>query len=218
MLQNTEKSRQGTVMQAHNKASAWFDELYKEHKDRHENIPWARLSVNPLLQVYLEEDRAHTGKALVIGCGLGDDAVALETAGYEVTAIDVSQAALDIAKERFPHSKVKFEKQDIFDMPEKYDGYFDFVFEALTIQSLPVEFREKMIEAVASTVAEEGHLLLIAHKREAQFDGPPWPLEAHEVDWFKTYGMTELSHELHTEESKISSTRFKILYTKERSL
>ncbi|HSR74519.1 MAG TPA: class I SAM-dependent methyltransferase [Sulfurovum sp.] len=205
-------------MQPHHKASAWFDELYKEHKESHENIPWARLSVNPLLQVYLDENRPHTGKALVIGCGLGDDAVALEAAGYEVTAIDVSQAALDIAKERFPDSKVRFEKQDIFDMPEKYKGYFDFVFEALTIQSLPVEFREKMIEAVADTVGEEGRLLLIAHKREAQFDGPPWPLEPHEVDLFKSHGMRELSHELHTEASKISSTRFRVLYTKDKKL
>lgn len=205
-------------MQPHHKATAWFDELYKEHKERHENIPWARLCVNPLLQVYLDENRPHTGKALVIGCGLGDDAVALEEAGYEVTAIDVSQAALDIAKERFPDSKVKFDKQDIFDMPEKYHGYFDFVFEALTIQSLPVEFREKMIKAIADTVAEEGRLLLVAHKREAEFDGPPWPLEPHEVDLFKTYGMTELSHELHTEGSKISSTRFRVLYTKEKIL
>lgn len=204
--------------QAHNKASAWFDELYKEHKDRHENIPWARLAANPLMEVYLDENAPHTGKALVIGCGLGDDAVALEAAGYEVTAIDVSQAALDVARERFPDSKVRFEKQDIFDMPEKYHEYFDFVFEALTIQSLPIEYREKMIKSVVDTVAPEGHLLLVAHKKEADFSGPPWPLEAHEVDLFQTYGLTELSHELHTEESKISSTRFRILYTKETRL
>jgi len=202
-------------MQAHNKASAWFDELYKEHKDKHENIPWARLAVNPLLEDYHEKNAAHTGKALVIGCGLGDDAVALEAAGYEVTAVDVSQAALDVAKERFPDSGVMFEKQDIFDMPQKYKAYFDFVFEALTIQSLPVEFREKMIKAVADTVAKKGHLLLVAHKKQADFDGPPWPLEVHEVDLFQTHGLTELSHELHTEESKISQTRFKVLYRKE---
>ena len=197
-------------MNAHNKASAWFDGLYQENKDAHENIPWARQAVNPLLQSYLDEENAHQGKALVIGCGLGDDAIALEMAGYDVTAIDISQTALELAKERFEDSNVQFKKQDIFE----YDEKFDFVFEALTIQSLPIEFREKMIKAVANTVAKEGKLLLVAHKREETFDGPPWPLTQDEVDLFKAEGLRELSHEIHTEESKISNTRFRVLYKK----
>jgi len=202
------------MQKAHNKASNWFDGLYQENKENHENIPWARQSVNPLLQSYLNEDRVHKGKALVIGCGLGDDARALEEVGYDVVAIDVSQTALDLAKERFFDSHIVFEKQDIFDMPAKYHEYFDFVFEAFTIQSLPVEFRQKMIKAVADTVAVEGTLLLVAHKREEAFKGPPWPLEKDEVDLFKNEGLTELSHEVHTEESKISNTRFRVLYRK----
>lgn len=201
-------------MEAHNKASAWFDDLYKNNKTSQENIPWARQAVNPLLLSYLDEPREHNGTALVIGCGLGDDAKALEDAGYEVTAIDVSQTALDLAKERFFDSHIIFEKQDIFDMPKRYDEYFDFVFEAFTIQSLPVEFREKMIHAVSKSVAKNGKLLLVAHKREAMFDGPPWPLEVDEVNLFKKEGLTELSHEIHTEESKISGTRFRVFYQK----
>lgn len=199
-------------MQAHNKASEWFDSLYRENKECHGNIPWARQAVNPLLQTYLDEVVVHKGKALVIGCGLGDDARALEEVGYDVLAIDVSQTALDLAKERFFDSHILFEKQDIFDMPEKYHACFDLVFEAFTIQSLPVEFREKMITAVAKTVAKDGKLLLVAHKREAFFDGPPWPLEADEIDLFKKEGLTEVSHQIVSEESKISNARFRVLY------
>ncbi len=195
---------------AHNKASAWFDGLYQENKDTHENIPWARQAVNPLLQSYLDEEDVHQGKALVIGCGLGDDAMALVEAGYDVTAIDVSQTALDLAQARFPNADIDFKKQDIFE----YEETFDFVFEAFTVQSLPVEFREKMVKAVASTVAKGGRLLLVAHKREEMFDGPPWPLTQEEVDLFKGEGLRELSHEIHTEESKISNTRFRVLFKK----
>ncbi len=198
-------------MQAHNKASEWFDALYQKNKSTHENIPWARQAVNPLLQTYLDEETNHKGTALVIGCGLGDDAKALEDAGYDVTAIDVSQTALDLAKERFANSSVTFIKQDIFE----YTQTFDFVFEALTVQSLPIAFREKMIKAVAGTVAQGGRLLLVAHKKEEAFDGPPWPLTQEEVELFKSCGLTELSHELHTEDSKISNTRFRVLYEKE---
>ena len=197
-------------MQAHNKASAWFDDLYKNNKESQENIPWARQAVNPLLQTYLDEDKGYKGTALVIGCGLGDDAKALEMAGYDVTAIDVSQTALDLAKERFLGSEIKFVKQDIFE----YEEQFSFVFEAFTIQSLPVEFREKMITAISETLTDDGTLLLVAHKREEAFQGPPWPLEKHELDLFKAKGLTELSYEIHTEASKISNSRFRVLYTK----
>jgi 2-polyprenyl-3-methyl-5-hydroxy-6-metoxy-1,4-benzoquinol methylase len=202
-------------MQEHNKASEWFNEVYEKHKENHHNIPWARKAVNPLLQTYLDDRmQTHKGKALVVGCGLGDDAHALEVAGYDVVAIDVSQAALDIARERSIDSGIIYEKQDIFDMPQKYDGYFDFVFEALTIQSLPVKFREKMIEAVAKTLAPGGKLLVVAHQKQREFDGPPWPLTKEQIDMFKNHDLKELEFDIHTEESNISNSRFRVLYQK----
>ncbi|MDF1877701.1 methyltransferase domain-containing protein [Sulfurimonas sp. SAG-AH-194-L11] len=201
-------------MQEHNKASAWFEELYKQNENTHENIPWAKLTVNPLLQTYLDTKKEHKGKALVIGCGLGDDAYALSKAGYETLAIDISQTALDIAEKRFVGTAIVYEKQDIFDMPKKYFEYFDFVFEALTIQSLPREFREKMIKAVADSVAKNGELLVVAHKKELVDGGPPWPLTQVEIDHFKSNGVQQMSFELIKEASHISNTRFRILYKK----
>ena len=202
------------MIEEHSKASAWFDGLYSEHKDNFDNIPWARQDVNPLLKSYLQEQKVHKGIALVIGCGLGDDARAIEEAGYDVVAIDVSQTALDLAKSRFEKSTITFEKQDIFDMPQKYHHHFDFVFEAFTIQSLPVEFREKMIKAVTNTIKDGGKILLVAHQRERLFPGPPWPLEAHEVEYFKNHGLKEISHSIHKEDSPISNTKFRVLYEK----
>ena len=197
-------------MKEHNKASSWFDDMYRENEKSQEKIPWAKKRVNPLLEEYLKSTKKHQGKALVIGCGLGDDAHALELAGYEVTAIDVSESALKQSKERFKESKIIFKKQDIFE----YKEVFDFVFEAFTIQSLPIEFRVKMIEAVANRVEKNGRLLLVAHKREHMFDGPPWPLEEEEVELFKTYGLSELSHEIHHEESPLSNSHFCVLFEK----
>jgi len=200
-------------MQEHNRATEWFEELYKKHKENHQNIPWARGDVNPLLRVYLEDEtQKHKGRALVIGCGLGDDAHALCEAGYEVLAIDISETALEIAKERSKGLNITYEKQDIFDMPAKYNSYFDFVFEALTIQSLPEKFRERMIEAVAKTLAPKGRLLVVAHQKTREFDGPPWPLTKEQIDMFKNHALSELAFEIHTEASSISNTRFRVLY------
>lgn len=201
-------------MKAHNKASAWFDDLYRKHQDDHDQIPWARQDVNPLLQTYLDEEHEHSGRALVIGCGLGDDAYALHKRGYAVVAIDVSQTALDIAEQRFSDTDIEFVKQDIFDMPQKYSEHFDFVYEALTIQSLPVEFRTHMIKAIADTVAKNGTLLVVAHKHNGDRSGPPWPLTHQHIEIFLTEGLEELSFELHEEKSEISDMKFRVLYQK----
>lgn len=199
----------------HNKATEWFNELYKENRENHDAIPWASLAVNPLLKEHLKDEKyEHKGKALVIGCGLGDDAKALSIAGYDVLAIDISEVALEIAKERCDGFNILFEKQDIFEMPQKYKGYFDFVFEAFTIQSLPIEFRESMIESITQTLAPNAHLLVVAHQREHEFNGPPWPLNKDEIDFFKRHSLAEVSFHIHKQESKISNTRFKVLYKK----
>jgi len=201
-------------MQEHNRASAWFDDLYKEHSSSHENIPWARLEVNPLLNEYIENNPTKKSKALVIGCGLGDDAIALENTGVEVVAIDVAQTALDLAKKRFPNSKVSFIKQDIFDMPSEYFEHFDFIYEALTIQSLPREFRAKMIKAIAGSLKKGGEMLVVAHQFNGNTKGPPWPLTKEEIDLFLSQGLKEISFELIDETSKISNQKFRVLYTK----
>ena len=51
--------------------------------------------------------------ALVVGCGMGDDAVALESLGFQVTAFDVSESAVKFCKARFPGSEVDFVQADL---------------------------------------------------------------------------------------------------------
>ena len=200
-------------MHEHNRASAWFENLYKQNENSHENIPWARQDVNPLLQTYLDTKNSHKGEALVIGCGIGDDAYALANAGYKVLAIDISQTALSIAQKRCPHTNITYKKQDIFEMPEHYLEHFDFIFEAFTIQSLPREFRSKMIAAVSDSLKKEGELLVVAHKKELNDGGPPWPLTQIEIGYFQEH-LKEISFELVKDASHISNTKFRVLYKK----
>ena len=186
------------------KASQWFEGLYHDNKNSQEKIPWAKQCANPMLLRYLQEHQPHKGKALVIGCGLGDDAHALVLAGHEVTAIDISQSALDMAKERFFDSQINFVKQDIFEYEEK----FDLVFEAFTIQSLPRKFRGQMIEAIAKTVAKEGRLLIVAHQQTQIFEGPPWPLTQEEVESFSQHKLKMAFCEVVDIPSAISPKQF----------
>ena len=56
---------------------AWFEELYAQVESSGRSVvPWADLEANPNLVAWLDREQLDgAGKsALVVGCGLGDDA------------------------------------------------------------------------------------------------------------------------------------------------
>ena len=80
---------------------------------------------------------ADGGEALVIGCGLGDDAEELARRGYAVTAFDISPTAIARCRERFPQSPVHYRVADVPRLPGEWQGRFGLAVEINTIQSLP---------------------------------------------------------------------------------
>src|SRR5207253_8218406 len=116
------------------------------------SIPWAAKGLNPNLVQWL--DREHVNgdgrSALVIGCGLGDDAEELARRGFDVTAFDISPAAIEWCRKRFPDSRVDYQAADLFSPPETWRRGFDFVLESYTVQALPNDVRERALRAVAS--------------------------------------------------------------------
>jgi len=196
-------------------ASSWFEELYKDNFEKSEEIPWAKLDTNPFLQEYLD-NHIGEGKALVVGCGLGDDALALSEAGFDVTAIDISESAIQWCENRFDGFGINFCVQDIFELPKEMIGAYDFVFEAFTIQSLPLAFRDKIITAISSLIAPRGKVLVVANgKREGEiYEGPPWPLEMNEARLFGMKELTELEFSIFEEESTLSTLKFRALYSR----
>ena len=174
----------------------FFENVYKNAD--HENlsaIPWATLAPNVYLEKHLSMQEPLSGKkALVIGCGLGDDALILEKHGYEVEALDISSSAIALAKKRHPESKVEFHVGDIYDMPESSIGKYDFVYEGLTIQSLPPADREKLVKIIVSLVAKGGELLVYAHAQNDtdSYGGPPWPFYDDEFLLFEKEGLEKI--------------------------
>jgi len=98
-----------------NKPNDWFERLYSETDKGGEGVPWANMAPHPLFKSWITENPIiGKGKtALVVGCGMGDDAIELETKGFEVTAFDVSNSAIELCKTRFPNSGVNFLQADL---------------------------------------------------------------------------------------------------------
>ncbi|WP_341532073.1 class I SAM-dependent methyltransferase (plasmid) [Nostoc sp. UHCC 0302] len=196
--------------------SAWFEVLYAEAQGDTTQIPWAKLSPHPYLQEWLAHHQPFVKgqKALIIGCGLGDDAEALAKLGFEVTAFDISATAITWCHQRFPDSSVNYVVADLFALPAQWQLGFDFVFECRNIQALPLNVRSGAISSVASVVAHSGVILLISYLRdiEVQPSGPPWPLSELELKQFESLGLQEVEKTVYQESEQFDFKQVRIEY------
>jgi SAM-dependent methyltransferase len=180
-------------------ALGWFERLYAEASGDVSHIPWADLDGHPLLVEWLKAEAiAGAGRrALVVGCGLGEDAEVLSRAGFDVTGFDVAPTAIAWCRKRFPRSRVRYETADLFAAPRDWRGAFDFVFEGYTLQALPLDKRADAFACIASFVAPGGELLVVTRARDAneELSQLPWPLSHAELRAFETAGLREQSFE-----------------------
>lgn len=136
---------------------ALFDEWDERYTSFLDQLPEQR--PNPV--VIAEITGRPTGSALDIGCGMGADAVWLAGQGWDVTALDVSQVALDRAAAAADQAGVTVtwmrSRLEDLDVPE---GGFDLVnahFPAL-LHSPGRDAERALLAAVAP-----GGLLLVVH-------------------------------------------------------
>jgi SAM-dependent methyltransferase len=179
---------------AHGDATGWFETLYAAAEQSTATVPWASFAPTPRLVSALA-GQPGPGRALVVGCGLGDDAEHVASLGFTTTAFDVSPTAITSAQRRFPYSTVEYLVADLLAPPRRWAGAFDLVVEVFTVQVLTGAARRTAITRLAELVAPGGRLLVIAGARDEQ-DPPgemPWPLTRTEVESFHEHGLTTQS-------------------------
>ncbi len=132
-------------------------------------------------------------RALIIGCGLGDDAEEAARRGYQVTAFDLSPTAIRHCRERFPTSAVDYQVADLFHLPARWHEAFSLVVEIRTLQSLPLPQRADAIAAIAATVRPGGRVFVRCLARD-DAEPPvsrPWPVSLGELRGFIHAGLRE---------------------------
>ena len=219
MFEEQPKALQETVKSMANNSidkqdpSGWFEPLYAAASGNTAQVPWAKNQAHPYLQQWLQEYPPQTeGKsALVVGCGLGDDAELLASIGYHVTAFDISPTAIAWCKQRFPESKVNYLVADLFNLDPAWQHKFDFVFECRNVQALPLNVRSQVIGIIANLVANNGTLLVVTRHRDDNTvpEGPPWALSTAELAQFIGSGLTEVRCDrfLEGEQTKVEQYR-----------
>lgn len=174
--------------------TGWFERLYASAEQTGVGVPWDRKSPQQLLVDWTHTNRV-TGdgkRALVVGCGLGDDAEHVASLGFDTTAFDIAPSAVREARHRFPESPVHYLPADLLEAPASWHRAFDLVVESITVQAMPPPMHESAAAAIAGFVRPGGTLLVIAaahDERDGPTDGPPWPLTRAELAAFAADGV-----------------------------
>ncbi len=187
-----------------NKPNKWFETLYSNSNEGGEGVPWANMAPHPIFKSWITKNpNIHKGKtALVIGCGMGDDAIELESQGFNVTAFDVSNSAIEHCKTRFPNSGVKFIQADLIKGISEWHRKFDFVLEIFTIQALPPKYEKTLVQNISDFVSNNGKLIVITEIQQGKRtyeNGPPWLLNNEYVKSFESCGLKQIFHSSNSE-------------------
>jgi SAM-dependent methyltransferase len=168
--------------------TGWFERVYAAAADGVTEVPWDRRAPSLLLVQWAAErglnGAAAARLALVVGCGLGDDAEFVSGLGFRTVAFDISASAIQAARARFPDSAVAYRVADLMEPPADWRMAYDLVVESMTLQALPEPTRAVAIASLGPLVAPGGTLIVFARGRkpEDHDDGPPWSLTRAEID------------------------------------
>ena len=189
--------------------TGWFEQLYVRAGGDADQVPWAQQQASPLLVDWLQREQpdGNGDPALVVGCGLGDDAEALAAYGYAVTAFDVSASAIAWCRQRWPDSNVDYQVADLLQPPSAWVQAYAFVLEHITVQALPLAWRKQAMTHIAGFVRPQGGLLALGWlvDEDADRPGPPWPMTRSELNGWQQAGLAEVTFEL-------VESSFRVLY------
>ena len=147
--------------------TGWFDTLYQDANGAISQVPWAQSTAHTYIQNKLENNPPEaTGKsAIVVGCGLGDDAEAIAKQGFQVTAFDISPTAIDWCQQRFPNSTVNYQVADLFKACDfvllTYSSDFQ---SASGVLNTAIAYRRPCLASSGKSNLKNQILLLFSHK------------------------------------------------------
>lgn len=132
--------------------AAFWDAMYRNH-----HAPWDG-EPNP----FLAEDLADLapGTALDVACGEGADAIWLAKRGWSVTAVDLSEVALDRGRAADVDQQVTWIQADLLDWQPPADAY-DLI--SVHFLHFPPAERPAFFGRLAQAVRPGGTLLVVAH-------------------------------------------------------
>ena len=139
-----------------------------------DQIPWNIESPPRALVDLVEGGGVQPCRAVDFGCGAGNYAVYLAGKGFDVTGIDLSPTAIDIARQHANEKGVTctFVAADVLGDLDEVRGPFGLAYDWELLHHLFPNQRETYVQNVAGKVSSGGHYLSVCFsERDPQFGG-----------------------------------------------
>lgn len=123
-------------------------------------MPWFNPELDDDLEKALDELGWQSGRMLDLGTGPGTQAMQLARRGFEVTATDISEAAIRLAREKAEAQglDITWMQDDILDT--RLTRQFDLIFDRGCFHVLPPERRQDYVSIVRGLLKPGGYLFL----------------------------------------------------------
>jgi ubiquinone/menaquinone biosynthesis C-methylase UbiE len=150
--------------------NAGWDRIY--HRYRSESLPWELGKPRKSLVELVESGRIKPSRTLDLCCGAGTNPIYLAKKGFDVTAMDVSDGATKLSKQKAHKEKVEMKLLvgSFMTLPFK-DGRFDFVFDMGCFHHVKTRNRTSFIRGVNSVLKPKGTYFLTCFSDK---NGPAW--------------------------------------------
>jgi len=149
-----------------------------------EDAPWDHGAPAPPLREFVESSGPLRGNVMVPGCGSGHDVrfIARHCPETQCLGVDVSPAALALARQTNAHPRVEFSQADFLSLPGSFQSSFDWIVEHTLFCALNPRLRQDYIAAVAHALKPGGHYLAIFYVNPSSEQGPPFRIEPAAID------------------------------------
>ena len=147
-----------------------WDEIY--HRINQKNLPWELGKPREGLVNIVKKDIVSPSKTLDLCCGLGTNPIYLAKQGFEVIALDISDKAIEIAKEKSIKEGVEifFLIADFLNVPLLKET-FGFIFDFGCFHHVKPQDRTKFIHQVFRVLNSNGVFFLTCFSNK---NGSAW--------------------------------------------
>jgi 2-polyprenyl-3-methyl-5-hydroxy-6-metoxy-1,4-benzoquinol methylase len=151
------------------KSNKRFNQIYDGQSP--ELIPWNSLELPTSIYDLINNKQIKACRAIDIGCGLGNYSRILSTMGFEMTAVDFSNVAIEKAQKLAELEKLSIEFI-VADFTKEFELNlleFDFAFDYGLLHHVYPEYREMYVSNVAQLLNPNAYYLSIAFNEEDDY-------------------------------------------------
>lgn len=143
-----------------------MDKIYGEKSL--EKIPWIYETPPAMLVDLVEKYIKKPCKTIEFGCGIGNYAIYLAKMGIDVTGVDISKKAIEIAKKNAAKINVvcDFLVADVTGDLNCIEGKYDFAYDWELLHHIFPENREKFVINIHSLLNQGGKYLTVSFSEE----------------------------------------------------